>query len=232
MLRLVAAAALATLIGGTALAQAPLISQPDVALKNFDIATLGPVLTELGIVWRKAVAKGEPYIAAKYRDLEFVITPEACRGDGKTNCRGAHMISMFRGAPFNQQTVNAFNARFAFTSSGLDPSGDAFISRYEICDYGEARGNLAISLAVFLNQAISFRKALAESPATVTAEGYSSDLSAATLNRASFAALGGTAAVHDESSLHEQAIDGAAERVHDLLRDADAPRNKIENIAR
>lgn len=215
----------------TAHAQTPLIKQPEAVLKNFDIATLGPVLTELGVQWRRAVSKGEPYIAARYRDLDFVITPEACRGEGKTNCLGAHMIAMFRGAPFNQQTVNAFNARFAFTSAGLDPSGDGFISRYEICDYGEARGNFAISLAVFLNQAISFRKALAESPVTASAEGYSSDLAAGALNRASFEAFGVAAAYLDDASAHERAIDGAAERVRDLIDDADAPRNKIENLS-
>ncbi len=216
-----------TVASGTAVAQTPLIKQPEVVLKSFDIATVGPVLTELGIVWRRAVSKGEPYIAAQYRDLEFIFTPEACRGAGKTNCLGAHMIAVFRGAPYNQQAVNAFNARFAFTSAGLDPSGDAFISRYEICDYGAARGNFAISLAVFLNQAIAFRKALAESPVTASAEGFSSDLAAASLNRASYAALGGEAVVEDAAAAHLLAVDAAAERVSALIADGETPRNLV-----
>lgn len=220
-------AALFCVAAAPAFAQTPLIKQPEATIKSFDIATVGPILTELGVQWRRAVSKGEPYIAARYRDLDFIITPEACRSQGKTNCLGAHMISVFRGAPFNQQTVNAFNARFAFSSAGLDPSGDAFISRYEICDYGEARGNFAISLAVFLNQAISFRKALAESPVTASVEGYSSDLDAARLNRASFAAVSGKPVIVDEASAHALAIDASAARVRSFIEDMDAPKNLV-----
>ena len=72
---------LAALSISSAQAQTALIKQPEVVLKNFDIATLGPVLTDLGVQWRRAVSKGEPYIAAKYKDLDFMITPEACLGE-------------------------------------------------------------------------------------------------------------------------------------------------------
>lgn len=222
-----AASFVALVASAPASSQPQLIKQPEVILKSYDIATIGPVLTELGVQWRRSVSKGEPYIAATYRDLDFIITPEACRGAAKTNCLGAHMIAVFRGAPFNQQTVNAFNARFAFTSAGLDPSGDAFISRYEICDYGEARGNFAISLAVYLNQAISFRKALADSPVTASANGFSSDLDAARLNRASFAAIGGSPAVLNEAASHGLAIDGAAARISALIAAGDIKKNQV-----
>ncbi|MBY0423286.1 MAG: YbjN domain-containing protein [Parvularculaceae bacterium] len=214
----------ALFFASAAAAQPASIKDPETPIRNFEIATLGPLLTELKIAWRQQTSRGQTYIAAESQGLAFILSPEACRSVGRRNCTGLKMIAIFQGAGFNQQTVNAFNARYAFTSSGIDPSGDAYTSRYDICDYGMARGNFAVGLSVFIAQAKLFRQMIATSPQTRSDAGYSSDLAAASLNRAGLAAATGEEAL----AVHDVAIDEAATRASDLIADPTTPRNLIE----
>ena len=79
---------------------------------NFDVVNIGPVLTEMGIVWQeRQLADGRSFIAASIgAALSFNIVPAACLGsDGKSNCVGANLITLFTGGSPNPQSVSAFN---------------------------------------------------------------------------------------------------------------------------
>ncbi|MFQ5562807.1 MAG: YbjN domain-containing protein [Parvularculaceae bacterium] len=229
-----AIAVLASFIVGGAQAQtdAAPISNPTGMISNFDAGTVGPILSELGIVWQQgATEDGSPYIAGNIDgQLTFLMAPAACRGPGNANCVGVNMIALFEGQA-NAQTVNAFNYRYAFASTGLDPSGAAYISRYEISDYGMARGNLATSLMVFATIADKFRDELFSATQTVSLEGYADDLSARLLNRDGLTDMTGVPPIAvTDIGRHQIGFEESARRIKKFIADKSTPRNKIRNV--
>ena len=208
------------------------IQNPKELLANFDVSSVGPVLSELGVTWQAGKTDtGQTYIAANAGGfVNFILSPAACRGDNFTDCVGLNMVAIFEGNP-NPQTVRAFNYRYAFASAGIDPSGAAYISRYEISDYGMARGNLSTSIQVFANQVVRFGNELETARRTVALEGFADDLAAKELNRKALEEITGVEA-HAENSiaLHEQGLEDSAVAVRRFILDKAAPRNKIDNI--
>ncbi len=208
------------------------ISSPKVMIANFDPATLGPVLSELGVVWQtQKTEKGQTYIAANAGGvISFILAPTACRVNGATDCVGLNMLAVFDGNP-NPQTVRAFNHRYAFASAGIDPSGSAYISRYEISDYGVARGNVATSIQVFVNQAVLFGSELETARRTVSLEGFADDLAAKEMNRQALVKMTGVE-IHAANPIdrHQYGLEEGALAVRQYIRDKSAPRNKIDNI--
>ncbi|MBB5517291.1 YbjN domain-containing protein [Amphiplicatus metriothermophilus] len=233
MKKLIAAAAVAALTAVSgASAQQDAVSNPRGIVANFDPANVGPILTELGAVWQQRQAPdGRPYIAVSAGgELSFNIIPTACQGPDFTNCVGMNSVVLFAGSGFNHQTVTAFNQRYWFSTAGLAEDGrSAYLSRYEIADYGIARGNVAASILNLVALADIFRDELRTSAQTIAHEGYAEDLSARLLNSRGLAAMAG-AAGETPVTRHQGAMEETAELVRVLLRDRDAPRNKIENI--
>lgn len=242
-LRLTAGAlALAASVGlaslGTANAQSgELISNPRGMINNFDAANLGPVLTELGIVWQeRQLADGRSFIAASIgAALSFNIVPTACiSADGKSNCIGMNIISLFSNGSPNPQSVSAFNQKYHFASAGmLSDNSSAFLSRYDIADYGIPRGNVASSIYNYFNLAQRFRDEVATK--TVSLEGYADDMSAGALNVSAGEALGMNVSVAshgDTAMIHQASLEETPELVRRLLASDNAPRNKISNITR
>ena len=219
------------LAGGTALAQSATVSNPGLPIANYDVKSIGPVLNELGVAWEAQKGDdGQTYIAANVADsVNFLLAPTACRAQG-ADCVGLNMVAIFEGRA-NPQTVQAFNFRYAFASAGLDPSGAAYLSRYEIADYGVPRGNLATSIQVFANQVNMFRSELATARQTVSLEGYADDLSASMLNRVGVTEMTGVEA-HAATAVenHQVGFERAATQLKKLISDTAAPRNKIDNI--
>lgn len=209
------------------------VANPTSVLANFDVQTVGPILNELGVAWQaRKTDTGQTYIAANAAGaVNFVLAPTACRGAGSTDCVGLNMVAVFDGSP-NPQTVQAFNYRYAFASAGIDPSGAAYISRYEISDFGIARGNLATSIQVFANQAVMFGSELETARRTVSLEGFADDMAAKELNRQARIQLSGVEA-HASNSIdrHQQGLEDGAGMVRQIILDRSAPRNKIDNIA-
>ena len=122
----------------SALAQGqPGVANPQVSIAEFSPQTVGPLLTELGLVWQVQTPEtGQSYIAASYGGIiNFILAPTACRGASGTECVGLNMVAIFEGSA-NPQTVRAFNYRYAFASAGIDPTGAAYLSRYDLSDYG------------------------------------------------------------------------------------------------
>ncbi|NWG91297.1 MAG: hypothetical protein HXY21_02155, partial [Parvularculaceae bacterium] len=148
-----AAAALAASLcaQGIAVAQVQYeITNPAGTVRNFDLANLGPVLDELGIQWQATDQNqdGASEIRAVRDGIIFFIVPAACLGGAGSNCVGAQTFALFSAASVSQQAINAFNAGYAFVSTGPTPKG-YYVSRYDIADFGIARGNVESSLDSF-----------------------------------------------------------------------------------
>lgn len=237
---MVAKAVLAAAAGGMALAgaataqQAAPIANPRGMLPNFDIPTIGPVLTELGIVWQqRQTPDGQPYIAANAGgSISFNLVPTACLGAENTNCVGVNTLALYTGGRANPQTVSAFSQRYVFISAGILP-GDAgtYLSRYDIADYGIPRGNLASSLQSFVYLAELFSEELKTGTVTVSADGYADDMSARTLNAKSAASAGvRPEAAQSVPGLHQAKFEATGELVKALIASDNAAMNKISNV--
>ncbi len=231
MRKLICIAAAAAMASFGATAQTAPVSNPTEIIASFDAQTVGAVLNELGAVWQAQQANGQNYIAANAGgEINFLLVPAACKGANNTQCVGLSMVAIFEGDA-NPQTVTAFNYRYAFASAGLDPSGSAYIKRYEISDYGMARGNLATSMLVFIEQAKMLQTELSTARRTVAFEGQSDDLSARALNRDGLSDIYG-AKIHAANPIdaHQIGLDDAAEQIKFFIENKSAPRNKIKNL--
>lgn len=210
---------------------APLISNPQGSIADFSRDTVGPLLDELGLDWQAQTPQsGQPYITASYSGIiNFILAPTACRGAAGDECVGLNMVAIFEGSA-NPQTVRAFNYRYAFASAGIDPSGAAYLSRYDLADYGIARGNLATSIQVFVNQVAMFASELDTAERTVSLEGYADDLASSALNRKGREALTG-AEIHAANAIerHRFGLEDGAQAVRRFILDEAAPRTKIDN---
>ena len=212
--------------------QQSLVSNPSATIPNFDVSSMTPILTELGLTLQQGSdTNGVPFIRANIPGgLVFYVQPTACPGGGATNCVGLLTIAYFEGAA-NAQTVRAFNDRYHFSSTGLVQNAGAFISRYDIADYGVPRGNVASSIASFAVLANRFGQELASASQTISLEGYAEDLAAASLNGVALANLTGHIA-HAQTPMerHQKSFDNAARDIVRMINDEALPRNKIGNL--
>ena len=182
---LVAATAACAALGAVANAGQDIVSNPRAMVPNFDVQNVGPVLTELGAVWQEGQANdGQRYIQASVGDgLYLNFIPAACDGSTGKNCVGLSTVAFFSSAAINYQTIAAFNQRYRFAAAGIAADGKtAYISRYDIADYGIPRGNLASSVANLAYLASIFRNEIASSGKTVSLEGYADDMASRLLN--------------------------------------------------
>ncbi len=231
-----AAAAFVAFTGAANAQNEEVIANPRGMVANFDAVNLGPLLTELGVVWQeRRTSDGQAFIAASIGGaLNFNIVPLACLGPNNTGCVGANVVTFFTGGFANPQSVSAFNQKYVFTSAGIfaDNSG-AYLSRYEIADYGIPRGNIASSIGSYFALAQKFRDEIAAR--TVSADGYGEDLSAGILNVRSAEAIGIDARIANDGSMlaiHQAELEATPELVRKLLASENAPRNKITNVTK
>ena len=192
-LRAIGAMALALAPGAAGAQSGDPISNPRQTVANFDPATLLPILQELGVTASiEQGSNGKNFVGAQYGNFRFTIHPEACRGPGGTSaCIGGFALATFTGYTPNPQSIAAFDAKYAFSEAGIFSDGStAYVGRYDIADYGIARGNIASSLGNFIGQANEFWAFLDSEKRTVSLDGYADDLAAAGLNRRQAEAMG------------------------------------------
>ncbi len=226
---LLSAASAAMVLGASAMAQG--ISNPAGSMRNFDIASLGPVLTDMGVQWeQRSGPDGQAFIVANVNGYFLNIVPAACQGANNTGCLGAQTFALNEAPAVNQQSINAFNLRYAFLSAGPLSNG-YYLSRYDIADYGIARGNVQSSLASFLSIAANANAELAGGGQTVSTIGYADDLSASHLNEAAGAAIGLDVSVNPGDA-HLKEIRATPEFVKALAASGAAAFNKIENVGK
>lgn len=213
-----------------AIEKAP-VSNPSQLLESFDAVSILPILDEMGLKYQGAkLPDGQKIIlAAAPNGMKFQLTPTACDASGE-KCRGLHMLALFKSnAP--SRTVAAFNYRYAFVSTGIDDSGVAYVSRYDIADYGTPRGNLAVSIANYLHMASTFDRHLYE--ATNTVQGPTdSDLAANGLNMQGILANASLAQqVGLSASSHEVSFEALSGVVDTFVKaDGLAPGRIVNNV--
>jgi hypothetical protein len=210
----------------------PVVANPTTLIANFDVQSVGPILDELGVVWRAVATEngGAAIVANAGGALNFYMQPAACQVNGTSNCIGVLIFSPYEGDA-NSQTVRAFNDRYPFTRTALNGTNGAFITRYEIADFGIPRGNIAHSLLNFFTLAGRFHAELASAGRTVSLEGYGGDLAAASLNRKGLVHLtGAIEAAPSMSERHNKSFDEATGDILQLIELEDLPRNKIKNF--
>ncbi|MFN3960137.1 MAG: hypothetical protein ACK4NP_09520 [Parvularculaceae bacterium] len=214
---------------GSAMAQT--ISNPTGTVRNFDIANLGPVLTDMGVQWeQRSGPNGQAFIVANVNGYFLNIVPSACQGANGSQCLGAQTFALNESPAVSQQGINAFNLRYAFLSAGPLQNG-YYLSRYDIADYGIARGNVYSSIASFLSIAARAGSELSGGGQTVSTIGFAEDMSAGHLNEAAGAAIGLDVSVN-AGDQHLKEIRATPEFVKALVATGNAAFNKIGNVAR
>lgn len=214
-------------------AEQSVISNPRGTIANFDAAALGPVLSELGISWKaQSGPQGQTLITANIGgQLGVNFIPTACLNGGTSNCIGMNTIAYFTGGAPSQQTIAAFNQKYWFASAGIVNNGQAaYLSRYDIADYGIARGNIASSITNFAYLAELLRRELAVGGRTVSLDGYADDLSAGFLNRQGLDKIAGAAQPQSLLDHHTAAFERTPQMINDYLKAPQAPKNKIANV--
>ena len=210
-------------------------SNPNATIANFDPANLGPVLSELGVVWQeRKTSNGRTYLAANIGgQLSVAFLPQACLKDGVSNCVGLNTYAEYNGVAVNPQSISAFNQKYWFVSAGaLSDNNGAYISRYDIADYGIARGNIRSSLQNFVVLALKLRDELKSGSKTVSLDGYADDLSSALLNRRGFEDIGGEETRRTTVDYHISDFEETPEFVKIFVNDPSAPKNKILNVTK
>lgn len=233
---LASAAALASAATmGTAAAQdgqTRALANARLMIDNFDPDNLGPILTELGVVWQvRQTSSGLTYIVANFGgQLAVNFLPSACLSGGTSNCIGLNTIAYFTDASANPQTVAAFNQKYHFVSAGVTSDGaGAYISRYDIADYGIPRGNVESSLRNFTALALRFKDELSSARRTVSLDGYADDLSASLLNGRGLETMGVDTSPRTLLEHHLSEFEEAPEIVRIFYKDPAAAKNKIQN---
>lgn len=214
-----AVAAVALQIGAAgaqsnALGTAGQIRNPSAPLTSLHAEALIPVLSQMGLQYEGAtLPNGErALLVTTQGGTRFQITPMAC--DRSSRCRGMHFVSMFETSA-DPRTVAAFNDRYAFVSAGMSDGDVAYLARYEIADFGMPRGNVAVSIEVFLETADLFTEHLRNAATGLRQEPDGSDLSANGLNMGSLMRSVSLGSAQRQAVPHDHAV--SFEATHDIV---------------
>ena len=213
------------------------ISNPTQVVQNFDTANLIPIIQEMGLEWRGVSVPssdgGENInIMIVRAPSGFVLTlhPTACQNGANSGCIGLSIMAGFTGN-VPQSSVNAFNYHYPFVSAGMDESGAAFLSRYEIADYGTIKGNVISSVFNFITMGATFSETMFGAKQTVSLDSFSDDLAAGSLNRRALASAGITQAHASRSiDIHDAEFARASELMKILVKADEKAPGKILNV--
>ncbi|MCQ8185811.1 YbjN domain-containing protein [Parvularcula maris] len=219
MVRYLLLAAAALLIGTGAQAEEKAASRtpakirnPSAPLASLNAEELVPILSQMDLDYEGVtLPRGDKALLVRSPEgHRFQITPLSCDKEGR--CRGVHFVTLFETGA-DRRTVAAFNERYAFVSAGVSRDDIAYLTRYEIADYGMPAGNFATSIDVFLKTAELFAEHLSDSPRGLKQAPDGSDLAAHSLNRQGLARAipvavkGGIAPPHSHAVAFEETLD-------------------------
>jgi hypothetical protein len=129
---------------------------------TFNHGTVEEVLTAIGARHRRSSASpARPLIAVAFaNNRRAVISLLSCNGDGSA-CRALGIQSSWNvpaGVPPARvaAAIEQFNRRYSFAKAFVAANGRITLQRYLTGDYGFIRGDLAVNLQVFANQADRF----------------------------------------------------------------------------
>lgn len=131
-------------------------------LPTFNYATVEAVLGSIRAKWQRSGNNpARPLLVVTFpNNRRAVISLLSCNADG-SSCRGLGIQSSWNapaGVPRARldQAVDGFNQRYALTKALITGQGRPGIQRYLTGDYGFIRGDLAVNLLNFADQADLF----------------------------------------------------------------------------
>jgi hypothetical protein len=137
-------------------------------LPAFTPANVAAVLASVGArPQRSGNDPAAPALIATFPNgRRALLSMSACDAAG-TRCKALSIQSFWnkleRATPESTaQAIQRFNRRYAFSKAFLTPDGRPSLQRYLTADYGFVRGNLAVNLLVFADQADRFTKEFLE----------------------------------------------------------------------
>lgn len=164
MKRLLAGAVLSAVAGSGAGAQVapprfnPAAPENRQVMPSFSYATVEPVLKQIGAQFRRAGDPARPTLMVTFsNNRRATITMSGCDSAG-ANCKALSVQSYWTriaNATPDQTgaAISAFNHKYAFAKAFVASDGRPALQRYLTADFGFVRGNLAVNLLVFANQA-------------------------------------------------------------------------------
>lgn len=130
-------------------------------LPTFNYATVEGVLQQIGARYQRRGTAERPALAVVFsNNRRGAIVFGSCERQGSV-CRAISIQSVWalpEGVSSDQLAapIRSFNQRYAFSRAFLSEDGRPALQRYLTADYGFIRGNLAVNLLVFANQAERF----------------------------------------------------------------------------
>jgi len=130
-------------------------------LPAFSFATVEPVLRAIGARHQRSTSDGRPALLVTFpNNRRATLSFGSCDSRGGA-CKAMGIISYWTpiAASPPERTAEAiasFNRRFSFAKAFVAEDGRPALQRYLTADFGFIRGNLAVNLLVFANQAEQF----------------------------------------------------------------------------
>jgi hypothetical protein len=130
-------------------------------LPNFSFATVESVLTAIGARFERAGSAARPALTVTFaNNRRAALIFSNCEAQG---CKALSIQSIWvrpaTAAPDRlSQALQRFNQRYAFARALTTSDGRPALHRYLTADYGFVRGNLAVNLLVFAEQADRFAR--------------------------------------------------------------------------
>lgn len=130
-------------------------------LPTFNYSTVESVLTQIGARFERRGTAARPLLQVTFpNNRRGAIVFGSCERQGAA-CKSISIQAIWPrpASPAAAQLANsiqAFNRRYAFARGYLTGDGRPALQRYLTADYGFIRGNLAVNLLVFANQADRF----------------------------------------------------------------------------
>ena len=130
-------------------------------LPTFNYATVESVLTQIGARFERRGTAERPLLQVTFpNNRRGAIVFGSCERQGAA-CKSISIQAIWPrpanlGGAQLANAIQAFNRRYAFARGYETADGRPALQRYLTADYGFIRGNLAVNLLVFANQADRF----------------------------------------------------------------------------
>jgi len=130
-------------------------------LPAFNFSTVESVLNMIGARSQRSGAPARPTLLVTFPNgRKAMLVMSSCDAGG-TACKAMSIQSHWTkisAAPAQRtaEAIEGFNQRYSFAKAFVGSDGRPALQRYLTADYGFVRGNLAVNLLVFANQADRF----------------------------------------------------------------------------
>lgn len=139
----------------------PAAPENRVVLSSFNYGTVESVLTSIGARFQRSGNAARPALAVTFPNgRQAGLLLGNCERQGAA-CKALSVQSVWaRPANLTPErlalAIQQFNQRYAFSRAFVTADGRPALQRYLTADFGIIRGNLAVNLLVFANQAERF----------------------------------------------------------------------------